>query len=82
MKAVLFDLDGTLIDSVDLIAQSARHAFTVCGEPVPSDSEWLADLGMPLKAMFEKTPAMLSDRVSKAGPPESPEQVRICVPSW
>lgn len=52
MKAVLFDLDGTLIDSVDLIAQSARHAFTVCGEPVPSDSEWLADLGMPLKAMF------------------------------
>lgn len=52
MKAVLFDLDGTLIDSVDLIVQSARHAFTVCDEPVPSDAEWLADLGMPLKAMF------------------------------
>ena len=52
MNTVLFDLDGTLIDSVDLIVQSARHAFEVCGEPVPPDAEWLADLGMPLKAMF------------------------------
>jgi len=50
--AILFDLDGTLIDSVDLIVQSARHAFEVCGEPAPADSEWLADLGMPLTAMF------------------------------
>ena len=49
---ILFDLDGTLIDSVDLIVQSARHAFTVCGEEAPPDAEWLADLGMPLKAMF------------------------------
>lgn len=52
MKAILFDLDGTLIDSIDLIVQSARHAFQSCGEPVPSDAEWLADLGMPLKTMF------------------------------
>lgn len=49
---ILFDLDGTLIDSVDLIVQSARHAFTVCGEEAPPDAEWLADLGMPLKTMF------------------------------
>lgn len=52
MKAILFDLDGTLIDSIDLIVQSARHAFTALGEPVPTDAEWLADLGMPLKTMF------------------------------
>lgn len=52
MEAVLFDLDGTLIDSIDLIVQSARHAFTVCGEPAPPDAAWLADLGMPLRAMF------------------------------
>lgn len=51
-RAILFDLDGTLIDSVDLIVQSARHAFMACDEPVPSDAEWLADLGMPLTAMF------------------------------
>lgn len=51
-RAILFDLDGTLIDSVDLIVQSGRHAFESCGEPSPSDAEWLADLGMPLAAMF------------------------------
>ncbi|MBA3889395.1 MAG: HAD-IA family hydrolase [Gemmatimonadaceae bacterium] len=51
-QAILFDLDGTLIDSVDLIVQSARHAFTTCDEPVPPDADWLADLGMPLTAMF------------------------------
>lgn len=54
MKAILFDLDGTLIDSVELIARSARHAFEACGERVPADAEWLADLGMPLRTMFRR----------------------------
>ena len=50
--AVLFDLDGTLIDSIDLIVNSARHAFEKCGHPMPTREEWIADLGMPLRAMF------------------------------
>jgi pyrophosphatase PpaX len=57
LPAVLFDLDGTLIDSVDLIVQSARHAFAVCpeyGGRVPTDEEWVADLGMPLTVMFRR----------------------------
>jgi len=55
LPAVLFDLDGTLIDSVQLIVQSARHAFDVCEDyrgRVPTDDEWLVDLGMPLPTMF------------------------------
>jgi pyrophosphatase PpaX len=51
-RAVLFDLDGTLIDSIELIVSSARHAFEKCGHPMPSAEEWVADLGMPLRAMF------------------------------
>jgi pyrophosphatase PpaX len=51
-RAVLFDLDGTLIDSIELIVNSARHAFEKCGHPMPSAEEWVADLGMPLRAMF------------------------------
>jgi pyrophosphatase PpaX len=51
-KAVLFDLDGTLIDSIDLIVNSARHAFEKCGRPVPAREEWIADLGLPLRTMF------------------------------
>ena len=55
LPAVLFDLDGTLIDSVDLIVRSARHAFATCEDyrgRVPNDDEWLVDLGMPLPTMF------------------------------
>lgn len=55
LPAVLFDLDGTLIDSVELIVRSARHAFATCEDyrgRLPSDDEWLVDLGMPLATMF------------------------------
>jgi pyrophosphatase PpaX len=50
--AVLFDLDGTLIDSVELIVNSALYAFDKCGHPPPAAEEWLADLGLPLRTMF------------------------------
>ena len=51
-RAVLFDLDGTLIDSIELIVNSALYAFEKCGHPAPAAEEWLADLGMPLRTMF------------------------------
>lgn len=50
--AVLFDLDGTLIDSIELILGSMRYAFGKCGRPVPADSEWLTGVGTPLPTMF------------------------------
>jgi pyrophosphatase PpaX len=51
---VLFDLDGTLIDSIELILNSARHAFQQSGRDTPSDDEWLTGVGMPLVTMFRK----------------------------
>ena len=45
--AVLFDLDGTLIDSIELILNSARHAFTGSEGHVPSDAEWLTAADEP-----------------------------------
>lgn len=50
--AVLFDLDGTLIDSIELILNSARHAFRDREGYVPTDAEWLALVGTPLVTMF------------------------------
>ena len=50
--AVLFDLDGTLIDSVELIVNSALYAFEKCGHPPPAAEDWLADVGLPLRTMF------------------------------
>ena len=52
--AVLFDLDGTLIDSIELILNSARHAFRDREGHVPSDAEWLTGVGIPLAAMFRR----------------------------
>ena len=52
--AVLFDLDGTLIDSIALIQQSAQFAFVGHDGPVPTDREWLAGVGTPLISMFRK----------------------------
>src|SRR3954468_19909127 len=52
--AVLFDLDGTLIDSIELILNSARHAFRDREGHVPSDAEWLTGVGIPLATMFRR----------------------------
>jgi pyrophosphatase PpaX len=53
-STVLFDLDGTLIDSIELILNSARHAFTKLERVCPPDSEWLAGVGIPLFTMFRR----------------------------
>ena len=52
--AVLFDLDGTLIDSIELILNSARHAFRDRNGHIPSDAEWLTGVGIPLATMFRR----------------------------
>ena len=52
--AVLFDLDGTLIDSIELILNSARHAFHGRPGHVPDDAEWRGLIGMPLDASFRR----------------------------
>lgn len=49
---ILFDLDGTLIDSVDLIVESYRHAFRVHRLPEQSRETILAGIGRTLKAVF------------------------------
>lgn len=52
--AVLFDLDGTLIDSIELILGSMRYAFAKCDAPTPTDAEWLTGVGIPLRTMFQR----------------------------
>jgi pyrophosphatase PpaX len=52
LTTFLFDLDGTLLDSVRLILDSYHHTTTVHGLPRRSDQEWLAGLGTPLRVQF------------------------------
>ena len=48
-KAILFDLDGTLIDTTELILYCFNHAWkTVCGQTHPPET-FVATMGVPLK---------------------------------
>jgi pyrophosphatase PpaX len=52
IRTVLFDLDGTLIDSVRLILDSYHHTLATHGLPPRSDEEWLRGVGTPLTVQF------------------------------
>jgi pyrophosphatase PpaX len=47
-RALLFDLDGTLADSIALLLASFHHTFEAHGRPAPPDEAWIAGIGTPL----------------------------------
>jgi pyrophosphatase PpaX len=48
-RALLFDLDGTLADSVALLLAAFHHTFaTHRPHDTPSDQDWIAGIGTPL----------------------------------
>jgi pyrophosphatase PpaX len=52
VRGILFDLDGTVIDTEELILASARHATqTVLGEALPDDV-LRRNIGIPLRAQM------------------------------
>jgi pyrophosphatase PpaX len=52
--SILFDFDGTLVDSIQLIIESYHHTMRVHGlEPRP-DAFWIAGLGTPLRIQFRR----------------------------
>jgi len=51
-ETILFDLDGTLIDSTELILSSFRHTMrTHLGRQLP-DEDWLSTMGRPLRVQL------------------------------
>lgn len=52
LSTFLFDLDGTLIDSIDLILRSYRHTMKVHRGIEPPDDLWMKGLGTPLWVQF------------------------------
>lgn len=49
--AILFDLDGTLVDTVPFILEAVRHTFDGYGR-CPTDAEWIAGIGTPLRTQL------------------------------
>ena len=54
LSTFLFDLDGTIIDSIELILRSYRHTMQLhrSSEPMPPDDMWIKGLGTPLWTQF------------------------------
>jgi pyrophosphatase PpaX len=52
IRTVLFDLDGTLIDSLRLILDSYHHTLAQHGFPARTDTEWLKGVGTPLRVQL------------------------------
>jgi len=64
---VLFDLDGTLIDSIRLILDSYHHTLAAHGLPALDDAHWLRGVGTPLRVQFRDyadDPALLEALVA------------------
>ena len=67
IKGVLFDLDGTLVNTTPLILESFRHTFKQFGMPVPSDSELVAGFGLPMRtAVTAYMPDEMADKFCDA----------------
>jgi pyrophosphatase PpaX len=54
LQTALFDLDGTLIDSIRLILDSYHHTLTQHNLPARTDEDWLRGVGTPLSVQFSE----------------------------
>jgi len=63
-RAILFDLDGTLIDSERLILASYRHAMREHLGHVPPEESWKATIGQPLVVQMR----MFAEREDQVDP--------------
>ena len=52
MQLVIFDVDGTLIDSQNMIVAAQREAFAACGLEPPSRARSLSIVGLSLAEAF------------------------------
>jgi phosphoglycolate phosphatase len=54
VKLIIFDVDGTLIDSQNLILEAQRQAFDRCNLPMPSREASLSIVGLSLVEAFKE----------------------------
>lgn len=63
---VLFDLDGTLVNTGEGIIESAKYSFQIMGEKIPSDEQLRKFVGPPLKKVYMQDYGMSSIQAQMA----------------
>ena len=54
IRAVIFDLDGTLLDTLDDLAAAVNHALSVCGYPLRSRDEVRSFIGNGVRVLIRR----------------------------
>jgi pyrophosphatase PpaX len=62
VRAVLYDFDGTLADTTELVMSSWRHTMREHFGEVPPDEEWLAGFGTPLDIQLMRFASSVAER--------------------
>src|SRR6187455_1995350 len=57
-SSIMFDLDGTIIDSAPGITATLAYTFETLGRPIPTPSQLLEYVGPPLLESFERLGGM------------------------
>jgi HAD superfamily hydrolase (TIGR01509 family) len=65
VKVILFDIDGTLVDGLQMIVGGLGDAYEKYGDRRPSDSELMASIGMPLSDQVYKFGKQPQDEAEK-----------------
>lgn len=65
-SCILFDLDGTILDSAPGITETLAYMFTELGRPVPSQEQLLKYVGPPILDSFRDLAGMSPQEAEKA----------------
>lgn len=65
-KAILFDFDGTLVDSAPGIVKTMEQTFLTMGVSVPSEAEMRATIGLPLRQALQQLAGLTDEDAAKA----------------
>ena len=55
MRLIVFDCDGTLVDSQQAIVSATSEAFEVVGVAVPTREDILSAVGLPIEVAMRAT---------------------------
>ena len=67
IKAVVFDLDGTLVDSRSDLANAVNHALKSTGQPEQSEADIVPHIGNGMRILLSECFGPVSDETLEAG---------------